>query len=111
MNDALAHKEGPPASGDILAELELENRIDSLDRRLMREKLALETAQSKLNLLNNFTKPKTTMDLKSKVEQSLSAEKARGLTYQLEREKENRLEKQIFNCQMRLDEWSDRLCE
>ena len=101
LSDALGRKEGPPASGDILAELELENRIDSLDRKLMHEKLALETAQSKLNLLNNFTKPKTTMDLKSKVEQNLSAEKARGLTYQLEREKETRLEKQIFNCQMR----------
>jgi HlyD family secretion protein len=101
LSDAIGRKEGPPASGDILAELELENRIDSLDRRLMREKLALETAQSKLNLLNNFTKAKTTMDLKSKVEQSLSAEKARGLTYQLEREKETRLEKQILNCQMR----------
>jgi RND family efflux transporter MFP subunit len=101
LSNALSRKEGPSAAGDILAELKLDNRIDSLEQRFMREKLALETAQSKLNLLQQYTKAKTVKDLESKVERELSDEKAKALTYQLEREKEARLEKQIASCQLR----------
>jgi multidrug efflux pump subunit AcrA (membrane-fusion protein) len=63
-------------------------------------KFALEQAQSKLNVLENFTKGKTIKELRSEVEKSRSDELAKQQTFQLERDKEAKLEKQIKNCKL-----------
>ena len=60
----------------------------------------MEQSQSKLNVLENYTKAKTIKDLKSEVEKALSDELARKQAYQLERDKEAKLEKQIVNCRL-----------
>jgi HlyD family secretion protein len=100
LRDALAHGQGSSAAADILADLKLDNRVDSLEQGVMREQLTLETAQSKLHVLERFTKARTAKDLESRVERELWDELAKKQTYQLERDKEARLEKQIASCRM-----------
>jgi HlyD family secretion protein len=63
-------------------------------------KFALEQAQSKLHVLLEYTKGKTIKELRSEVEKALSDELAKKQTYQLERDKEAKLEKQIVNCRL-----------
>jgi RNA polymerase sigma factor (sigma-70 family) len=87
-------------SGDILAQVDLDDRLDSAEQDRMREQISLERVQSKLNMLDNYTKPKTIKELKSDVESKLSTELARKAIYQLEREKEARLERQISSCRL-----------
>ena len=100
LSDALARRQGLSAAADILADLKLENRVDSLEQRLMRDQFALETAQSKLHVLEQYTKARTVKDLESKVERDLSDELAKKQTYQLQRDKEAKLEKQIAHCKI-----------
>jgi multidrug resistance efflux pump len=63
-------------------------------------KFTLEQAQSKLHVLEEYTKGKTIKELRSEVEKALSDELAKKQTYQLERDKEAKLEKQIANCKL-----------
>src|SRR5271157_2165477 len=61
---------------------------------------ALEQAQSKLHVLLDYTRGKTIKELRSEVEKARSDELAKEQTYQLERTKEAKLEKQIVNCKL-----------
>ena len=72
----------------------------SEELNFQKTKFSLEQAQSKLNVLENFTKGKTIKELRSEVEKALSDELAKKQTYQLERDKEAKLEKQIVNCKL-----------
>jgi multidrug efflux pump subunit AcrA (membrane-fusion protein) len=72
----------------------------SEDLNFQKAKFTLEQNQSKFTVLENYTKGKTIKELKSEVEKALSDELAKKQTYQLERDKEAKLEKQIKNCQL-----------
>ena len=72
----------------------------SEELNFQKAKFTLEQSQSKLNVLENYTKAKTIKELKSEVEKALSDELAKKQTYQLERDKEAKLEKQIVNCKL-----------
>ena len=61
---------------------------------------SLEQAQSKLRVLEEYTKDKTIKELKSEVEKARSDELAKEQTLQIEREKEAKFEKQIANCKL-----------
>ena len=51
-------------------------------------------------MLENYTKDKTIKELKSEVEKAHSDELAKKQTYELEQDKEAKLEKQIDNCKL-----------
>ena len=72
----------------------------SEELNFQKAKFTLEQAQSKLNVLENYTKAKTIKELESEVEKALSDELAKKQTYQLEKDKEAKLEKQIVNCKL-----------
>ncbi len=72
----------------------------SEELNFQKAKFALEQAQSKLNVLLNFTKGKTIKELRSEVEKARSDELAKEQTYQLEKTKEAKLVKQITNCKL-----------
>lgn len=78
------------------------SRAQKVSEELNHQKarFALEQAQSKLSVLENFTKAKTIKELKSEVEKALSDELAKKQTFELEREKEAKFEKQIANCKL-----------
>jgi HlyD family secretion protein len=72
----------------------------SEELNFQKAKFALEQAQSKLNVLENYTKGKTIKELRSEVEKARSDELAKEQTWSLEKTKEAKLEKQIVNCKL-----------
>jgi multidrug resistance efflux pump len=67
---------------------------------LEQKKFALEQAQTKLDVLEKYTKEKTIKELKSEVEKTKSDELAKKQTYQLEQDKEAKLVRQIEGCKL-----------
>ncbi|QEH33126.1 Cobalt-zinc-cadmium resistance protein CzcB [Aquisphaera giovannonii] len=63
-------------------------------------KFALEQAQTKLKVLEEYTKNKTIKELTSEVEKAKSDEYAKQQAWELEKTKEAKLEKQIANCKL-----------
>ena len=93
-------KKGPQASSDILAELELENQLESTEQTLMREQVSLEKAQGQLNLLDKYTKDRMIRDLSSQARRTEIGGAGEGADPPIERDKETRLERQIVNCKL-----------
>jgi RND family efflux transporter MFP subunit len=85
---------------DVLAELDLDDRNDSLRTETLRDQITLEKMQGKLNLLDNFTKPKVVNELRSEVEKARADELAKRQRFELEKSKEEKIEKQIVNCKL-----------
>jgi RND family efflux transporter MFP subunit len=65
---------------------------------LKKAQFAKEQAESKRHVLVNYTKGKTIKELRSEVEKAHSDELAKQATFELERGKEQKLEKQIAAC-------------
>ncbi|MGC8641443.1 MAG: efflux RND transporter periplasmic adaptor subunit, partial [Isosphaeraceae bacterium] len=72
----------------------------SEELNFQKAKFALEQAQSKLDVLEHYTKAKTIKELESEVEKAKSDELAKKQTWQLEKDKEAKLEKQIDYCKL-----------
>lgn len=87
-------------SGDLLAELSLENQLDAVEQDLLREQLALEQAQAKLRVLEQYTKPKTIQELNLRIAERRSVELIQEHAYQLVKDHERNLERQIENCKL-----------
>jgi HlyD family secretion protein len=85
---------------DIVAELDIEDRLEAAGAAVQREKETLELARSKLELLEKYTLPKTTKALKVEVERKRSDELARQSAWELEKSREEKLNKQIESCRI-----------
>ena len=99
----------PKTSADILAELEIEGQLEASLRELLRGSLSLENAQTKLKVLDNYTKEKTLRELKSEVEKARAAYAGQERAWQLEKRREDWLEQANPQLQARLPVgWPDR---
>ena len=58
----------PVTRGEILAEVDLDDRADSAEQAPDARELSLEKAQSKLNVLDNYRKARTLLELRTEVE-------------------------------------------
>ena len=67
---------------------------------LQRAIFAVEQAQTKLNVLEKYTKDKTKKELEAEVEKAKSDELAKESTWSLEKSKEDKLNRQIKNCKI-----------
>jgi HlyD family secretion protein len=85
---------------DIVAELDIEDRLETARAALEREKEALELARSKLDVLEKYTLPKTTKALKVEAERKRSDELARQSAWELEKSREEKLNKHIESCRI-----------
>ncbi|MBV8557733.1 MAG: efflux RND transporter periplasmic adaptor subunit [Planctomycetaceae bacterium] len=70
------------------------------DLALKKAIFTFEQAQSKLKVLEDYTKKKTIKELESEVEKARSDELAKEQTWSLEKSKQAKLEKQIANCKL-----------
>jgi HlyD family secretion protein len=84
----------------IVAMLDLDDRIDAAEMAIPREKAALEVAQTRLKVLEKFTFDKTMRGLESEVEKTRSNELIRQATWELEKNKEAKLRRQIASCKL-----------
>ena len=100
LADMIGRKEALATPGDVLAELEVEDRLEASQRDILRETFALEKAQSKLNVLQQHTKAKVLKELRIEVEKARSEEMLREQRWQEERGRHDRLESQIKNCKL-----------
>ena len=67
---------------------------------LQRAKFALEQAQTKIRVLEKYTKHKTVKEFNAEVEKARSDELAKKSTWTLEQTKEDKLRLQITNCKI-----------
>ena len=84
---------------DILAELDVEDRVDTGEQTISREKAALELAKSRQSVLENYTRDRTLKTLAVEAQQKRSAELAKRDSWQLEQSKARKLERQIERVQ------------
>lgn len=87
--------------GEILTGLELDDRLDKAQRRLDRERLALELAQMKREVLEKFSKAKMIKELSSQIEKARGGELTKQGIGDLEKRKQAKLEEQIMACTLR----------
>jgi multidrug efflux pump subunit AcrA (membrane-fusion protein) len=87
-------------SADILAEVELDNQLDSIEQARANEQLAMEMAQGRLATLTDFTAPKMQKQLEAEVEKARYIERREQLGWENERRKEHNLESQIRACKL-----------
>ena len=98
MKDALASKGGTATPADMVAELDIEDRIEAAEKTLEREKMALEQAKAKQEVFEKYTSKKISAELKVEVEHKRSDELAKLVAWRLEKSKEGILRQQIENC-------------
>jgi len=98
MNDSLATNRGAATPADIVAELDIDDRLEAAEQTLGREKVVLGLARHKLDVLEKYTMGKTIKELKANIEQARADELAKRATLQLEKDKESKLKRQIAAC-------------
>jgi HlyD family secretion protein len=98
FNDTLVPKGDAKTVAEILADLDLDDRIDDTEQTLSHARMTREQAENKRKVLTQYTKGKTIKELVSEVEKARSDELAKQATWSLERSKEKKLERQIAAC-------------
>jgi len=98
--NALQARQEPGSIGEILAEVDLEDRFDSAEQGLARHRFSVEQAQARLNQFENYTKPKNIRVLRIEREKALSEELAKEQALKLEQQNQSNLERQIRACKL-----------
>ncbi len=83
---------------DIVADLEIDDRLDAAEAAVAREKMGVERAQTRKQVLLKYTKSKVVKELTSEIEKARSSELAKQATWELEKIKTAKLLRQIESC-------------
>jgi multidrug efflux pump subunit AcrA (membrane-fusion protein) len=86
------------AAAEILAELDVDDRLEAAEEAVGRDKKAVELARHKLEILDKYTHAKMLKELKSEVEKRKTDELAKQAAWELEKRKDSRLRSQIESC-------------
>jgi HlyD family secretion protein len=100
LNVVLAAKGEDRTAAEIVADVDLDDRGQDAHRAVARAQFAIEQARVKETVLEKYQKPRTTKELRSKVELATSDELAKQQTWSLQQSKEAKLRKQISNCKL-----------
>jgi RND family efflux transporter MFP subunit len=100
LNTVLARQGTARTPADILADLDVDHQVDAAERDLLRGKLALELAQSRLALLDDFTKGKRLKELRAELEMARVEESSKKDVSSLASAKVARLKTQIESCKL-----------
>ncbi len=98
VQDMLATRGAAATPSDVVAELDVQDRLESAELTLLRERMTLDQAKNKQDLLEKITLPRAMRELRDDVERKRSAELAKKAAWQLEGIKATKLERQILNC-------------
>jgi multidrug resistance efflux pump len=86
---------------DIAAEVDIADRLEDAEQRLVDERKALELGRAKLDTLEKYTREKTTKALKVEAERKRSEELVKQEAWLLEKNKVDKLAKQIDACRIK----------
>ncbi len=100
LADLLAGKNGVAGASDVVAELDIEDRLDASEQSLLREKAALDRAKSRQEILEKFTRDRTQKTLALEVDRARPEEIAKHARWKLEQSKAKSLERQIAACKI-----------
>jgi hypothetical protein len=100
LSEAQASNKAGFTSSDIVAELDVNDRIDAAEQALAREKSALGLAKSKREILDKYTRLKTIKSLSVDVEATRADELAKKSSRELQMSKARKLERQIVECKI-----------
>jgi multidrug efflux pump subunit AcrA (membrane-fusion protein) len=98
LNVILAAKGEDRTAVEIAAEIYVNDQVQRAQIAVARAKFDKERAHSKEAVLEKYENPKRIRELQSDVKKSLSDELAKQATWELEKGKEDKLEKQIAFC-------------
>ncbi len=93
-------KNAPKTPADIAAELAIVDRLEDAELTLQKERKALEIARAKLNVLEKYTREKTTKTLKLEAERKRTEELGKKEAWLLEKSKAEKLGEQIAACRI-----------
>ena len=91
-------KDAPKTPADIAAELDIVDRLESAEQSVQKERKTLELARAKLDVLEKYTREKTTKALKVEAERKRTEELGKQEAWVLEKNKVEKLKKQIEAC-------------
>jgi RND family efflux transporter MFP subunit len=83
---------------DIVAEVDILDRIEEAELSRDRERRALAQAEGRREVLERYTRGKTIKELESEIKKAQADELARQAAWELEKSKAEKLEKQIASC-------------
>jgi RND family efflux transporter MFP subunit len=98
IDETAGRSPGTPA--DIVAELEIADRLEAAQQSVQNERKALDLARAKQETLQKYTLEKTTKSLKVEVERKRTEELNRKEASSLEKSKSEKLGKQIVACRI-----------
>jgi RND family efflux transporter MFP subunit len=100
-------KDAPTAPGGahgpdwIMADVDIQDRLDDAELRLARERRSLARAEWKRESLEKYSGPRTIKELESAVKKAHSEELVKQATFELQKQKEDKVERQIANCTLK----------
>lgn len=89
---------GSSKASEIVAELDLADRIDAVELARDRERRAIEEATSRLDILQRFTQEKTITELRRQIAKAQAEEMARRSAWELEKTRRDGLKHQVDAC-------------
>jgi len=93
-------KDAAKTPADIAAELDIVDRLEDSEQRVQKERKTLELARAKLDVLEKYTREKTTKALKVEAERKRTEELGKQEAWVLEKNKVEKLKKQIAACRI-----------
>ncbi len=88
------------APSEVLAELELNDRLDRIEQEILREKLGRDLAKGKLDILTKFTQGRITRELNASLQRESVDEHTAKNAFDLEKRKEAKLRQMITKCKL-----------
>ena len=85
-------------SSDLLAELEIKDRLEDAEQTLLHEKVALVSATAKQRIYEKFTRVRSTLELEVAVKKAEADVFANLSAWTLEKSREAKLRRQIASC-------------
>ena len=101
LNALLVGQGGTKSPADVVADLEVEDRLAAAEQAVDRGRGELEAGQDKLQVLQKFTKEKTVKQLRIECHTARTAELARRSTLGLEKMRLDKLQGRIAACTVR----------
>jgi RNA polymerase sigma factor (sigma-70 family) len=98
LEDLLTPKAGTRTASDIMAELDIEDRLEAARQTVENETRSLELARAKREIIEKYTSPRKTRQFKVELASKQSDELAKKATWELSRSKARKLERQIAAC-------------
>jgi RND family efflux transporter MFP subunit len=98
LKDLMRAGGGARTPAEVVADVDIQDRIEDAELDLDRERRSLAQAEGKWEILHKYTSPKTVKELEGEAVKARSNELAKQATWELEKSKEAKLEKMIGRC-------------